>query len=185
MQNTAHSLNSAGFERIDLPDVFSGQTGIVPIPVILDFAVGEEVGLFWIDRTPFVHELAKTRPFNLLTRRGLYDTHQGPLFWQLYYIPDARPGYPPIAAMEHHTNPLDESHMEPWRRLSNQTHWHLTLVGIDDQVADYFEFENVFGLAGVLDAVQQACNGMHAGNFWEAKKEFTDTFSLEDLFELD
>lgn len=155
---------------------------MLPNRVIIDPTVGEEVGLYWLDPTPFVLELATIRPFRLLMRGGLFRSAHGPLMWQLFYVPNPKPEPQPFAAVECHINPCDPQQVGTWRRLASQTHWHLTLLGAGNKVADFFEFENVFGLDDALDAMEQACSGMRVTNFIAAKQAFEERFSLEELY---
>ena len=60
-----------------LPAELASRSGMVLIPVFIDLTVGEEVGLYWLDRTPFVRELAAIRPFQLFVRGGLFHAERG------------------------------------------------------------------------------------------------------------
>ena len=84
--------------------------------------------------------------------------------------------------MECHINPCDSDQVAMWRRLACQSHWHLTLLGAGNEVADFFEFENVFGLGETLDAVEDACRGMCVTDFLAAKRQFSARFTMDDLF---
>jgi hypothetical protein len=180
--NTKLSLDPGHFEVHDFPKFLAGQSGIVPMPVIIDLTVGEEVALYWLDPTPFVHELATVRPFQLFMHGGLFRSAHGPLMWQLFYVPNPKPKPQPFASVECHINPCDPNQMGMWRRLANQTHWHLALLGAGNKVADFFEFENVFGLDDALDTMDKACRGMRITNFMAAKQEFWDRFTMDDLY---
>lgn len=180
--NTKFTLGPGRFVVPDFPEALAGLSGMLPAQVTIDPAVGEEIGLYWLDPTPFIQQLAAIRPFHLLIRGGLFRSAYGPLLWQLFYVPNPRPEPQPFAAVECHINPCDSQQVGLWRRLANQTHWHLTLLGHGNQVADFFEFENVFGLDDVLDKVEQACRGQRVTDFMAAKQEFEETFSLDDLF---
>ena len=156
--------------------------GLTPMPVIMDITVGEEVALYWLDRNPFVHELAAIRPFQFFLRSGLFRSDFGPLMWMLFYVPNPAGDPQPFASVECHLNPSELSQISLWRRLAHQTHWHLTLLGAGDEVADFFEFENCFGLADTLDTMEEACRGMRVIDFMRAKQEFWDTYGMDDLY---
>jgi hypothetical protein len=81
-----------------------------------------------------------------------------------------------------HVNPFEELHLGVWCRLARQTHWHLVLGGGDGQVVDFYEFENTYNIEDTLDYALKATRGMAHGSFDLAKREFTSSVSVEDLF---
>lgn len=183
-QDTKFTLGPGRFSVTSFPPALEGQSGLLPLPVTIDLTVGEEIALYWLDRTPFIREVARIRPFQFFIKSGLYHTDFGPLMWLLAYVPTPKPSPQPFAAMECHINPCECSQMALWRRLANQSHWHLTLLGAGNKVADFFEFENIFRLDGALDAVEQACRGMHVTDFLAAKRQFSDRFTMDALFSM-
>lgn len=183
-QDTKFKLEGGCFGVRDFPKQLNDCEGLVPIPVIIDLIVGEEIGLFWIDRTPFINELAAIRPFQLMLKTGLFRSKSGPLIWLLFYVPNPQSSPRPFASMECHINPANRQHVSTWRSLANQTHWHLTFVGADNQVADFFEFENEFDLDVALDGMLDACRGLHVTDFLRAKNEFWNSFAMDDLYKM-
>ena len=181
-RNTKLTLGPGKFEVHEFPAALDNQSGMVLVPVNIDLTVGEEIGLYWLDRTPFVRELAAIRPFQLFVRGGLFRTEFGPLMWQLFYVPNPKPEPQPFASVECHLNPCDPKQVALWRSLASQTHWHLTLLGAGNEVADFFEFENVFGLEDALDTMEQACRGMRVTDFMAAKQAFWNKFTMDDLY---
>jgi hypothetical protein len=99
----------------------------------------------------------------------------------LFYIPNPRQPGSVFSAIDAHANPLDVQHMQIWRDLARQSHWHLLLVGANDELVDLFEFENVFGLEQAIKQVEAACAGMVEDSFDNAKAEFCSTYSIDDL----
>ncbi len=180
--NTKHSNEVRHFEVNAFPPQLAAAEGLMPLPVVVDFAVGEEIVFFWIDRTAFVHELAAVRPFQFFLNFGLFRSDYGPLAWMLFFVPNPISPSLPFASVECILNPFEPSQVALWRRLSNQTHWHLTLLGEGDAVADFFEFENSYNLTDSLDAMEAACSGMPAGDFVRARQQFWDRYTLEDLY---
>lgn len=144
--------------------------------------VGEEVSLYWLDRTPFVHDLARIRPFQLFLRTGLFRSDFGPLMWLLFYVPNPQQNPQPFASMEYHINPSNNEQIALWRRLANQSHWHLTLLGAGNEVADFLEFENTFGLNEALDRMEEVCCGMRVTSFDAARQQFWNTYTMDDLY---
>jgi hypothetical protein len=183
LHNTKYSLSGGHFEVDSFPREFAAMDGLALLPVIMDFTVGQEVALYWLDRTPFVHELAAIRPFQFFLRSGLFRSSFGPLMWMLFYVPNpAAESSQPFASVECHLNPSEPPQVSLWRRLAHQTHWHLTLLGAGDEVADFFELDNHYGLADALDTMEDACRGMHVTDFMRAKQEFSDRYSMDDLY---
>jgi hypothetical protein len=183
-QNTKYNLGPGHFQVHDFPPQLAVCNGLVPIPVIIDLIVGEEIGLYWLDRTPFIQKLASIRPFRLMLKTGVYRSAYGPLMWLLFYVPNPQPEPQPFASVECHINPSEVSQVNMWHRVANQTHWHLTLLGADNEVADSFEFENDFGLDTSLPMMTQACQGLPVTDFMRAKGEFWKTYTMDDLYRM-
>ena len=184
-QNTKFTLGRGKFVGNDLPAELAGLSGLLAIPTTLDPNVGKEVALHWFDPTPFIHDLASLRPFQVSLRTGLFSSAHGPLMWLLFYVSNPRPEPQPFASVECHINPHDERQVATWRRLANQTHWHVILHGEDDTVVNLFEFANDYGLLEALDTMERACRGMRVTDFSAAKQEFWDTYTLGDLYRMD
>jgi len=58
------------------------------------------------------------------------------------------------------------------------------LLREDNNVADFFEFENIFGLAEAFDSAEEACRGLHLADFMRAKQQFSAQYSIEDLMRM-
>ena len=73
------------------PPVIAGGTdmpdGLVPIPVVVNLEVGEEVVLYLKDSTSFIETLSKTRPFNLRVHGGVARNKHGCLGFFVFWIP--------------------------------------------------------------------------------------------------
>src|SRR5262249_25067041 len=141
MKNTRWLHGPSNFQ---LPDVevelgLGARDGLFPIPEIMDEAVGEQVVLYLRDQTPFMHELKLTRPFQLLLKVGVGRNRFGPVPFLLFYIPNPSNDSQPFAAYDLYLNPNSESQVALWRKLANQTHWHLFLVGAGNQQEEFFE----------------------------------------------
>lgn len=180
--NTKYTLGKGRFEMDLFPPEYDQVNALVPRPVIMDLTVGDEIALYWLDRTPFIYELAAIRPFRLSMCSGLFRSDFGPLIWLLFYVKNTAGESQPFASMECHLNPAAPGQMEMWRRLANQTHWHLTLLGAGNEVADFFEFENCYGLGDALDMMDDACLSMPVIDFMRAKQQFLDRYSMDDLY---
>lgn len=179
-QNTKYTLGIGQLEAGSFPPELANSDGLITLPVIFDPSVGVEIGLFWLDRTPFVKQLAAIRPFELFLRTGIFHSTCGPLMWMLFFVP--KNSLMPFASVEYYLNPSDPTHISHMRRIAYQTHWHLMILGAGNKVADFFEFENNFDLNEKLDSMEEECRGMRVTDFMRAKQEFWDTYSMDDLF---
>ncbi len=160
------------------------ESGIMPVPAMLEEHIGTEVTLLLFDKTPFIYEIARLRPFNLLLRRGMVPTRHGPVVFLLFYVLDPAKPSQPFFTLEHLLNPFDRQMLSPWRDLARQTHWHVFLLNAKCEQIDLFEFENVFGLGKSLDQVTDACEMENPGDFDRAKAELLATYTFEDLFSI-
>jgi hypothetical protein len=156
--------------------------GILPMLMVLEERIGTEMVLLWIDKTPFINELAQLQPFTLYLKMGLVQTSHGPLMFLLFHVANPDEPKTPFAMMDFHVNLFSPSIVSTLRDLDRQTHWHLILVDGEGAEVGLFEFSNDYGLGAALDQYVVACTGMSHGDFMAAKEEFTRTYSLEDLY---
>jgi hypothetical protein len=158
--------------------------GVIPMPAILEARIGSEMALYLIDKTPFIYTLAKVKPFDLMLKTGMVATDHGPVAFLLIYVPNPASPDDPYFAYDYHLNPFDAGMIAAFRDLARQSHWHLILVDADRQVQGVMEFGNVYHLGEALDKMTKAIEGWKPGNFALAKQQFSDQYSLKDLFEL-
>ena len=158
------------------------ESGILPMPAILEDRIGSEMVLLLIDKTPFIYTLAKVKPFDLMLKTGMVKTSHGPLAFLLFYVPKVGTPEDPYFAHDYHLNPFDSGMMATWRDLARQSHWHLILVDADREVQGVLEFKNVYGLGETLGQMSKAVQGWEPGDFALAKEEFCGQYSLSDLF---
>ncbi len=158
------------------------ESGILPMPAVLENRIGTEMVLLWVDKTPFIHDLAGLRPFTFYLKTGLVGTSHGPVMFLLFYVlTPGRPGTP-FAMVDYHVDPFNPSMIATWRDLARQTYWHLVLVDGHGTVLGLLEFPNIYGLGESLDEAMSVCSEMFHGDFWAAKDEFCATYSLGKLF---
>jgi hypothetical protein len=70
MLNNQWTHGKTHFVLPPLPPEFRAAEGIIPWRLALDPNVGSEIVLLLLDRTPFVEDLAKIRPFDLRLKTG-------------------------------------------------------------------------------------------------------------------
>jgi len=176
-----------GLTRFEIPaldDYMGMRDGFLPLPVILDPAAGEEVGLFVRDQTPFMDELSQTKPFSLMMKNGYACNDFGPLAFILFWVENPANPAEPLSSWDCYLDPKNETQMRLWRNLSAQTHWHLFLVGAAGKQRGFFEFENNYGLGGALDFFEDACRNIGTVDFNRAKERFMSENTIEDLFRM-
>lgn len=162
-----------------------GFTGIVPIPVILDPKIGTEVTLHIFDYSPFSHEIAELEPFNLFLKTGLARCPSGPVYFNFYWLENPRKPEESFAIYERQENPNDPEMIQPYWDLARQSHWHVFVIGPNDECLNWFEIKNGYGIDSGLDVLSEAVSGMPTKDFAKAKEEFQKMYSLQDLLNID
>ena len=156
------------WQPASLPSSLDNYSGVVPLPAALHSNVGSEVALFIIDRTAFAHEIARLSPFRLQLNTGLIPCPSGPVLFLLYWL--KRPeGDEPFAMFENTLNPHDNRQLQVYWDLARQTHWHVFVLGQENEELNWFEFENNFGLDITFDRVAAAVARLPCKNFMAAK----------------
>lgn len=161
----------------DLPE-----SGILPVQMTFEERIGTETALWIFDKTPFIDEIAKVRPFQLRLKTGLVPTSHGPIGFLLFYVVDPRSAGSPFVMYDYHLNIYDPASLSPWHDLARQSHWHVLVLNAEGKQVECFEFENNFGLASTLQRMQEVCEREKPGDFQRAKAEFCEDFSLEELY---
>ena len=177
-----------GLTRFEIPpldDYLGTRDGILPLPVILDQAMGEEVVLFVRDQTPFMEELRQLKPFRLVMKNGCARNDFGPLVFFLFWVEDPADLSAPFSSWDCYFNPKNETQKGLWRNLAEQSHWHLFLVGAEGQQRGFYEFENNYGLGKALDFFEESCRNIATIDFNRAKERFMSDYSIEDIFQME
>ena len=79
------------FEVGSIPDFDQWpDSGIIPAPATVDPRFSIEITLLLFDKTPFIHTIAKTNPFQLRLKTGVANTEFGPVGFLLFYVPDPK-----------------------------------------------------------------------------------------------
>jgi hypothetical protein len=182
--NNKWPFGKTRFTDIKIPDLHKNFNGIFTLNVSLDNSLGSEVALYIRDETDFIYDVAKVSPFQLFMKSGVVRTDHGPLMFMLFHIPDPRYKNRPFAMYDIHLNPLKKEFLMPFYDLSRQSHWHLFLLNKNNEQVGFFEFENTYELFEALQTVEEACKGIESIDFWKAKEEFMNQYSLEDLYEM-
>ena len=162
-----------------------GFSGIAPISVVLDQEIGTEVALYIFDYTPFAHDIAKLEPFTLYLKTGLVRCPSGVVYFSVFWLHNPANPQEPYAIYERIVDPNDSAMMQPYWELARQTHWHVFIVGPNDQCLSWFEIENVFELRPGLEALSKALPDVPTKDFEKSKLEFQEMFTLQELLNID
>ncbi len=187
MRERKHNKWQHGLTRFEIPaldDYLGMRDGFLPLPVILDPAVGEEVVLVVRDQTPFMEELRQVKPFRLMMKNGCARNDFGPLVFFLFWVENPADLSAPFSSWDCYFDPKNETQKGLWRNLAAQSHWHLFLVGTAGRQRGFFEFENNYGLDQALDFFDEACQNVATIDFNRAKERFMNENTIEDLFRL-
>ena len=184
-QVVERSVEQANFELGDLP-FFDDlpQSGVMPMPMIVEDRIGSEMVLMLFDKTPFVSTLAKMKSLALILTSGLVHTSHGPVIFLFFHIPNSATPDDPYFAFVNYANPFDSEQMATLWNLANQSHWHLIVVDGDQRVRAVEEYGNVFGLGEMLAANADADGDKHSGDFALATQEFSSKHTLQDLLHM-
>ena len=158
--------------------------GLLPLPMTLDPAVGEEVILFVRDQTPFMEELCMVKPFRLMIKSGCARNNFGPLIFFLFSVENPADLSQPFAAWDCYLDPKNETQISLWRNLAGQSHWHLLLVGTAGRQREFFEFENIYGLDEALDFLHEATCNIATIDFNRAKERFMNENTIDDMLRM-
>ena len=165
--------------------------GILPFSLIYDSKIGPEVALLWFDRTSFIYELAKVKPFRLNLHSGLANTSHGPIWFIVFFVPNPNNSEIPFASTDCHINPFNPKHLSIFRDLARQSHWHVVLVDKEDKVVDLYEFNNNYKLNHTIDQIEEVYLDketdvlfMDSDSFDAAKQEFYSKYTIDDLLKL-
>lgn len=67
---------------------------------------------------------------------------------------------------------------------SRQTHLHLVILDEEHEILDVVEFQNVYGLDGLLNAAREIGDQVRDYDFEQAKQAFNREYTLDRLLSL-
>ena len=181
--NNKWDLGKVNWQPSGLPSYLDEFSGVLPVQVTLDSAIGPETIVCVIDRTSFAREIADLKPFRLNLDSGLVPFQTGPVLYMLFWLP--RPNNDGVlAAFDNTLNPHDQGHLQPYWDLARQSHWHVFVLGESNEELNWFEFENSFGVSDTLEQVSRVIPSHPCTDFDKSKADFEARFSIEDLLNI-
>lgn len=172
------------WELPTLPPFFEGRSGILAFRATLDSSIGPEMVLPIFDHTTFVFDLAALRPFELFLKSGVVRTSAGPVLFLLFWLRNPKDDKP-FAMWDITLNPHDSAQIQRYWELAHQSHWHVFVLGLANEVMGMYQFENGFGLADAIAFAVEACRPVPCLDFEAAKAEYERDYSLADLFAME
>ena len=182
MMNNKWKHGKAHFELGGVPSALTESHGIRPIPIILDDSVGEEIALLITEPASKAHQFSDRDITRFMLKTGLVNTTYGPVCFLLFYFP--APYSETLVAYEATVNPKDLQHLSIYKQLSNQQYWHVIIADDSGNVINFFEFPNQYGLKDTIDQVKAACENLEVLDFMQAKSEYEDRYTIDQLLKM-
>jgi len=143
--------------------------------------VGPEVILLFSERRAFLTELRNQGPYQLRLNSGIVKTTAGPIIFLLWWFPPLIDGKP-FAGYELLVSPRSgPSGTEFLNRAALQTHLHLLMLDEHQEVFAVVEFENTYGLGGLVAATKKIGSLPTGYDFFKAKEAFLREIPQESL----
>jgi len=168
----------------NLDECMGSRDGFIALKAVIDERVGEEVVLFIRDQTPFMEKLKSVAPFRFMMKNGIGKTSYGNLIFFLFWVDDPENSKKPISMWDWFVNPSEEYYADLLDKMSRQSHWHLFLVGKDNQQTNFFEFKNNYEILDVLELAKKTGVIENAESMKSAILEFQSQYTLDDMYNM-
>lgn len=172
------------FDFPNLDQCMGSRDGFIALKAVIDERVGEEVVLFIRDQTPFMEKLKSVAPFRFMMKNGIGKTSYGNLIFFLFWVDDPENSKKPISMWDWFVNPSEEYYADLLDKMSRQSHWHLFLVGKDNQQTNFFEFKNNYEILDVLELAKKTGVIENAESMKSAILEFQSQYTLDDMYNM-
>lgn len=172
-----------GFALPPIPTGFMRTDGIFHLSVTLDPQIGEEVVLIIHDSTDFIYQLAALSPFNFHTASVAVNTTYGPVYVFLFWVTDPTDRSRVFAGYDKPVNIANPITVDPWIKLSVQSHLHLFLVDANHEVQGFYEFQNNFGFDEAVDTISQL-DSSRVLDFERSEREYFERYDLIDVIDM-
>ena len=155
--------------------------GLLPIRVTLNPKVGPEICIFMVDYTDFAYDLAEVKPFSLEVQSGIYKSSFGPVLFLFFSIRDPKNTEHFFTTFETFVNPNNSESLLSMNELSLQTHWHVFIIGPNNEELNWFEFPNLYNIHEAIEQLLVMVKSNPCQNFDLAKLEFQSKFTINDI----
>jgi hypothetical protein len=143
--------------------------------------VGPEVILLLSEHRAFLTELRNQGPYQLRLNSGIVNASAGPIIFLLWWFPPLIDGKP-FAGYELLISPKPgPSGVDLLTQVASQTHLHLVILDGHQDVFGVVEFENTYGLGGLVAATKKIGSLPTGYDFFKAKEAFLREIPQESL----
>ena len=179
--NTKWTNAHQDFQLGSLPAYMADKARVVPATAEFDPSVGREVFLNIFDTSISKADLEVLGNVNFDLAAGMVGTQGGPVAYLLLTIPAPAGGSEPWATYTIAINPHAKEDVALFRKLADQSHWHLRVIGAGLETLGVVEVENTFDVHAILDRFVEVARDYPCHDFDAAKTEFEATFTVDEL----
>ena len=176
----SHGKTSFDFPNLD--ECMGSRDGFFALKAVIDETIGEEVVLFLRDQTPFMEKLKAVAPFRFMMQNGIVKTRYGNLVFFLFWVDDPENSEKPFSMWDWYVNPSDDYSADLLDKMSRQTHWHVFLVGQNNQQENFFEFKNSYDMGTILNLIQKTGLIQNPEDLRNAILELQSKYTLEEMY---
>lgn len=149
-----------------LPADHVGRPGPILMSLTFDAAIGAEVCLMVKEEPDYAEQLGRVVPMNLLATTGLIRTPFGIVPYIVWTVAAQSTAE---VLFEHFLNPAEMSTLRLLASAANQTHFKLVVVNcVTSAVTAFVDYENVFDLGGLAEAIVGTMGHEPPGDFGRA-----------------
>jgi hypothetical protein len=170
------------FDFPNLDESMGSRDGFIALKAVIDETIGEEVVLFIRDQTPFMDKLKAVTPFRFMMQNGIVKTKYGNLVFFLFWVEDPENSKKPFSMWDWYVSPVEGYSSNLLDKMSRQTHWHLFLVGQNNQQENFFEFQNTYDLGTILSSIKEVGVIQSPEDLANAALEFQSKYTLEEMY---
>ena len=176
------SRGKTSFDFPNLDECMGSRDGFIALKAVIDETIGEEVVLFLRDQTPFMEKLKAVAPFRFMMQNGIVKTRYGNLVFFLFWVDDPENREKPFSMWDWYVNPSDDYSADLLDKMSRQTHWHVFLVGQNNQQENFFEFKNSYDMGTILNLIQKTGLIQNPEDLRNAILELQSKYTLEEMY---
>lgn len=172
------------FDFPNLDQCMGSRDGFIALKAVIDEEIGEEVVLFIRDQTAFMEKLRLINPFRFMMKNGIAKTSYGNLVFFLFWVEDPSDTQKPFSMWDWYVNPIEDYSADLLDKMSRQTHWHLFLIGENNQQENFFEFKNRYDMKNILNLIQKTGVIQSPEDLRNAILEFQSQYTLDDMYNM-
>ncbi|MFZ4381315.1 MAG: hypothetical protein ACOYO0_05025 [Sandarakinorhabdus sp.] len=162
-----------------LPAHHIGKPGPMLMSMTFDAAIGAEVCLMVKEEPGYAEQMGRVTPLNLLATTGMIRTPFGLVAYIIWTVAAQSEAE---VQFEHFLNPAEMSTLQLLASAANQTHFKLVVANcITSAVTAFVDYENVFDLGGLAEAIVGTMGHEPPSDFGRAVDHVKATVPLQTL----